>query len=237
VKLLNFFLSALQPDDRAALSIGMTEVALAPAQVLSEFGEVVEWIYFPGSACISFVTVMSDGKAVETATIGREGVISLIDVATDRPSRSTVFAPMGGSAMRISAASFRARLAQSPELLALTLLHIRATALQAEQGVACNVSHGVHGRLARWLLMTQDRVGADRFPLTQEYMAVMTGVQRSTVSTMAGKLKKDGVIDYTRGLVSILDRDALVRHACECYAIVNEQFEELREGGGVRPPA
>jgi CRP-like cAMP-binding protein len=229
VKLLNFFLSALQPDDRAALSIGMTEVALAPAQVLSEFGEVVEWIYFPGSASISFVTVMSDGKAVETATIGREGVISLIDVATDRPSRLTVFAQIGGSAMRISAASFRARLAQSPELLALTLLHIRATALQAEQGVACNVSHGVHGRLARWLLMTQDRVGTSSFPLTQEYMAVMTGVQRSTVSAMAGTLKKSGVIDYSRGNLVIRDRPALMKHACECYEVVGQQFEELRD--------
>jgi CRP-like cAMP-binding protein len=227
VKLLNFFLSALEPSDRSALAANMSEVVLAPAQVLFEPGAVVDWVYFPGSACISFVTVLSDGKAVETATVGRESVVSLTDAATGRPSRSRVFAQIGGSAMRSPAAAFRARLAQSPELLELTLLHVRATALQAEQGVACNASHTVRGRLARWLLMTHDRVGTQSFALTQDYMAVMTGVQRSTVSTMAGTLKKAGVIDYSRGNVTILDRDALIRFSCECYGIVGNQFEEL----------
>ena len=135
--------------------------------------------------------------------------------------------------MRISSAAFRNQLAKSPALLRLTLLHARANALQAEQGVACNVAHSVHGRLARWLLMTQDRVGAATFPLTQDYMAVMTGVQRSTVSVMAGALKKSGAIDYSRGVMKILDRDALLRHACECYAVVGDQFEALRVNRGV----
>jgi CRP-like cAMP-binding protein len=112
--------------------------------------------------------------------------------------------------------------------LKLTLRYARANGLQAEQGVACNIAHEVHGRLARWLLMTQDRVGAPTFPLTQEYMSVMTGVQRSTVSVMAGTLKKAGVISYSRGFVTILNRDALIAHACECYGVVGRQFEALR---------
>ena len=231
-KLLNFFLTALKPDDLAALSPGMSELSISPAQVLYEVGDPVDVLYFPNSACISVVVVMSDGKSVETATVGRESVISLIDAMADRPSRVRAFAQIGGSAMRISAASYRARLAVSPSLMWLSLLHVRATALQAEQGVACNASHGVHGRLARWLLMTQDRVGADSFPLTQEYMAVMTGVQRSTVSTMAADLKRAGVIDYSRGNIRIRDRAALLKHACECYAIVGGQFEELRSETG-----
>jgi CRP-like cAMP-binding protein len=160
--------------------------------------------------------------------VGRESAVALINVMTDQPSPIRAFAQIGGSAMRVSAAAYRARLLASPKLMALSLNHVRATALQAEQGVACNITHGVHGRLARWLLMTQDRVGADSFPLTQEYMAVMTGVQRSTVSTMAGALKKAGVIDYSRGNLRIRDRAALLKHACECYSIVGEQFEELR---------
>ena len=229
VKLLNFFLSALKPDDRTAITIGMSEVALGSAQVLFEPGADVDWVYFPGSACISFVTVLSDGKAVETATVGRESVVSLIDAATGCPSRSRVFAQIGGTAMRVAASTFRARLAQSPDLLELTLLHARATSLQSEQGVACNATHAGQGRLARWLLMTQDRVGLDSFLLTQEYMAVMTGVQRSTVSALASALKKAGVIDYSRGRLTILDRPALIRHACECYAVIGRQFEALHE--------
>jgi CRP-like cAMP-binding protein len=228
VQLLNFFLSALEPDDLAALSVGMSEVTMGAADVLFEVGDPVDAVVFPGSACISLVVVMSDGKAVETATVGRESVVCLIDALAGRPSRTRAFAQIGGSAMRVSAAVYRARLQVSPKLLSLSLLHARATALQAEQGVACNAVHSVHGRLARWLLMTQDRVGTDSFPLTQEYMAVMTGVQRSTVSTMAGELKKSGVIDYSRGKIRIRDREALLRHACECYAVVGDQFEELR---------
>lgn len=229
MRLLNFFLSALKPDDLEALTSNMTEVALAEAQVLFDTGAPVDTIYFPGSACVSIVTVMSDGKAVETSTVGRESIVALIDGLTAQTSRSRVFAQIGGSAMRIAASTFRAQLAERPDLMALALLHIRATTLQAEQGVACNATHGVQGRLARWLLMTQDRVGVDAFPLTQEYMAVMTGVQRSTVSTMASALKRTGVIDYSRGRLSILDREALMGHACECYAVVGAQFEELRD--------
>jgi CRP-like cAMP-binding protein len=206
----------------------MSEVALAAAQVLYETGDLVDTVYFPGSACISLVTVLSDGKAVETSTVGRESVVAMIDAITSQPSRSRVFAQIAGSAMRLPAAAFRSALGGSPDLLKLVWLHTRALSLQAEQGVACNASHGVQGRLARWLLMTQDRVGANAFPLTQEYMAVMTGVQRSTVSTMAAALKRAGVIDYSRGRLAVLDRGALLRHACECYAVVGEQFEDLR---------
>jgi CRP-like cAMP-binding protein len=229
VKLLNFFLSALKEVDQASLLASMTEINLAPGEVLFETGEPIDWVYFPGSACVSFVTLMSDGRAVETSTVGRESVVGLVDAMTNMPSRGRVFAQIGGGAMRISAATFRTQVLGSPDLLRLSLQHVRATALQAEQGVACNATHDVRGRLARWLLMTQDRVGTSSFPLTQEYMAVMTGVQRSTVSAMAGTLKKSGVIDYSRGNLVIRDRPALMKHACECYEVVGQQFEELRD--------
>lgn len=229
MKLLNFFLSALKESDQTSLLASMTEINLAPGEVLFETGEPIDWVYFPGSACVSFVTLMSDGRAVETSTVGRESVVGLVDAMTNMPSRGRVFAQIGGGAMRISAATFRTQVLASPGLLRLSLQHVRATALQAEQGVACNATHDVRGRLARWLLMTQDRVGTSSFPLTQEYMAVMTGVQRSTVSAMAGTLKKSGVIDYSRGNLVIRDRPALMKHACECYEVVGQQFEELRD--------
>ncbi len=206
----------------------LVETSLSTGQVLFEPGDEVDAVYFPGSACISVVTIMEDGKAVETSTVGRESAVGLLDVLTTEPSHSRVFAQVAGSATRVPARAFRTLIATSPTFLKLVLRHARANVLQAEQGVACNVAHEVHGRLARWLLMTQDRVGAPTFPLTQEYMSVMTGVQRSTVSVMAGSLKKAGVIGYSRGFVTILNRDALIAHACECYSVVGRQFEALR---------
>jgi CRP-like cAMP-binding protein len=160
--------------------------------------------------------------------VGRESAAGLIEAITGKPATARAFAQIGGSAMRLSASLFRVRMLQSPALAHLTLLHVRANSVQAEQGVACNVAHDVSARLSRWLLMTQDRVGAKTFPLTQDYMAVMTGVQRSTVSLAASALKKLGVIDYSRGLVTILDRAGLERQACECYGIIGGQFEDLR---------
>lgn len=228
MKLLNFFLSTLAADDLAALSPGLVEVSLATGQVLFEPGERPETIYFPGGACISVVTIMSDGRAVEAATVGRESATGLMEALTGKPATARAFIQIGGGAIRLSAAMFRSRMLQSPTLAHLTLLHLRATSIQAEQGVACNAAHDVPARLSRWLLMTQDRVGSKSFPLTQDYMATMTGVQRSTVSLAASALKRRGVIDYSRGQMTILDRPALLKHACECYGIIATQFEDLR---------
>jgi CRP-like cAMP-binding protein len=228
LQLLNFLLSALAPDDLAVLSPGLAEVVLDRGSVLFEPGEIPDAIYFPGGACISIVTILADGRTVETASVGRESAVGLLETITGRPATVRAFAQIGGSAMRLPAAVYRSRMLQSPALAQLTLLHVRANSVQAEQGVACNAAHDVPARLARWLLMTQDRVGSKSFPLTQDYMAVMTGVQRSTVSLAASALKKRGVVDYSRGQVTILDRGGLQRLACECYGIIGSQFESLR---------
>jgi CRP-like cAMP-binding protein len=224
----NFLLAAMPPADLAAFGKGLTEVNLTRGQTLIEPGDAIDHIYFPGSACLSVITVMKDGTGVEAATIGRESAVGLIDAVTGQPAEMRTFVQVAGSALRLPAGAYRSRMLQSPQLLALTFDHVRATALQAEQGVACNVAHDVHGRLARWLLMTQDRTGVANFALTQEYMAVMTGVQRSTVSMVAAGYKKAGLINYSRGEVTILDRAGLERQACECYAVVGAAFEKLR---------
>jgi CRP-like cAMP-binding protein len=232
LKLLNFLLSALAPDDLAVLSSGLVEVVLERGHVLFEPGEIPDAIYFPGGACVSMVTILADGRTVESASVGRESAIGLLEAITNQPATVRAFAQIGGSAMRIPAALYRSRMLQSPALAQLTLLHVRANSVQAEQGVACNAAHDVPARLARWLLMTQDRVGSTSFPLTQDYMAVMTGVQRSTVSLAASALKKRRLVDYSRGQVTILDRSGLQRQACECYGIIGGQFESLRATAG-----
>jgi len=224
----NFLLAALLPDDAAALTPRLKEVTLTNGQVLFEPDAPVDTLYFPSSACISIVAPLRDGKSVEIATVGRESAAGLLDVLTGMAAETRSFVQIAGAALSLPAAAFRARLQDSPALLRLALLHVRATARQAETSVACNAAHTANGRLARWLLMTQDRVGADLFPLTQDYMAVMTGVQRSTVSLVATALKNAGAIDYARGRVTVLNRNILIDHACECYAAAEEQFDTLR---------
>ena len=226
----NFLLEALPPEDVSSLTPSLKEVTFTRGQVLFEPADPVDTLYFPSSACISVVTVMRDGGTYETATIGRESVVGMLDVLTRQPATSRAFIQIAGSGLSLPASNFRARLHVSPSLLHLVFAHARAIARQAEISAACNLAHPAENRLARWILMTQDRVGADRFDLTQDYMAIMTGVQRSTVSVMASRLKKEGVIDYSRGSVSIRDRTALRDRACECYRTSEEQFEALRVG-------
>ena len=228
----NFLLAALHPDDAALLVPSLKEVSLSRGQLLFDPGELVQSLYFPSSACVSVVSVMSDGRAVETSTVGHESAVGLLDAVSGLPGRSKMFVQVAGSAMVMPSRTFRGRLEESRSLLALTLRHARASAQQSELSAACSSVHAADGRLARWLLMTQDRTGGDAFALTQDYMAIMTGVQRTTVSQMAAALKKAGVIDYSRGHVTVLDRPALIDHACECYTIAQQQFKELKTAKG-----
>jgi len=229
----NFLLASLRADDAAVLAPRLKEVTLTFGQVLFEPDDELHTLYFPSSACISVVAQMQDGKTLEIATIGRESAGGLLDVMSGARSGTRQFIQISGTALTLPAPLFRARMAQSPELLHLALSHVRATVRQAETSLACNLAHTADGRLARWLLMTQDRVGSPTFPLTQDLMAIMTGVQRSTVSQLAHALKTAGVIHYARGQVTVVDRQRLIDSACECYGTVNQLFEDLR---GKTPP-
>jgi CRP-like cAMP-binding protein len=228
----NFLLAALAPDDAAALTPHMREVSLARSQVLYEPGASVGLIYFPSSACISVVEVMEDDRAVETATIGRESATALLDAMLTMRVSTRMFVQIAGSAVTLPAPVYRARLAESASLMQLSCLHLRAIVRQAEVATACNITHPADARLARWLLMTEDRTGSISFPLTQEYMAVMTGVQRTTVSGLAAAMKKAGLIDYQRGAVTVVDHDGLRARACACYGLMEDEFKGLRRRPG-----
>ena len=195
----------------------MKEVSLGAGQVLHEPGDTVELVYFPSSAVVSVVTVMGDGRSVETASIGYEGVGVLLPALTGVPSESRMFAQIPGGAISLPAARLRARMNESPALLKLILRYIQANMAQAEQSVACNALHGLPARLARWLLICQDRVDSPSMTLTQDYMGVMAGALRSSVSLTASEFKESGLIHYSRGQVQILDRPGLERRACECH--------------------
>ncbi len=223
----NHLINALLRSDREALSPAFEEVTLGSGQVLFEPESPVDYVYFPGGAVLSEVIVLKDGRSVEIATIGVESLAGLLPALLQTPSRTRLYVQISGSAIRLPAEKLRARVAESPALLELLLRYLNANIAQAEQSVACNAVHDVPARLSRWLLMTEDRTGHRIIPLTQEYLAVMVGVQRTTISIAATGLKDSGIIRYSRGQVEILDRHKLEGRACECYRSISDAYQKL----------
>lgn len=207
----------------------LVEISLAQGQILFEVGDEADTVYFPSSAVTSVVTVMQNGRSAESHTIGRESGVALVNAAGKTPVQTRIFAQIGGSALKLSAQALRRQLAVSSTLTSHLMRHVHATLLQAQQFTACNVLHPADQRLARWLLMTADRTGGASFPLTQEYMAVMTGVQRTTVSSLANGFKERGLIRYSRGHIEIIDEAGLEEASCECARVVRRQFNELEQ--------
>ncbi len=225
----NYLLAAIADLKIPALMSALSDAPLHRGQSVLEVGDMVDHIYFPSSAVLSVVTTMEDGRAVETATIGRESTAPLVTALAGQPSRSRIFAQVGGGAIHLRSSVLRRHAAENPALMALLLRHAGASALQAEQGVACNALHAAPARLSRWLLMTQDRTGTSEMELTQDYMAVMTGVQRTTISAVANQLRDEGLIKFSRGRVTIINRPALEARACECYGVIRGAFEDLAD--------
>ncbi len=232
----NQVLSAISKADMAALMPAMVEATWGPGQLLYEVGGPVTEAHFPSSAGLSVVGVMDDGTAVECATVGFEGAVGLLPALSGGVSSSRTFVQLAGAGISIPAAALRRRAAESPALVDLLLRFAQAVIAQEEQSVACNALHDNEPRLARWILQNQDRLNARILPLTQEYLAIMLGVQRTTVSAAASRLRAEGLIRYRRGNLEILDRAGLERRACECYATVRRLRERLLAPVQAGPP-
>jgi CRP-like cAMP-binding protein len=214
----NAFLSSMNTCDIEALSPHLRETTLFRGQTLAAAGDVVRSVYFPSSSAIGIAAVMSDGREVQTATIGYENVAGLLPGLTQVACPSRMFVQMGGAAVSLPADKLCTRADASPTLVALILRFAQVRAVQAAQSAACNVLHPLSGRLARWILICDDRIDQPAMTLTQGDMAVMCGALRSSISLTAGEFKRDRLIQYRRGLIEILDRPGLERQACECYA-------------------
>jgi len=218
----NRLLRSLQPADFALLAPYLVAVSLGQGQVLTEPGDVVEYVYFPHTAVISFLAVMRHGQTVETATIGRNGLIGGVAGLGRWRAFARVVVQVPGTASRISGARFRAAFKQSDRLATLVLQCVQSIVVQIQQTAACNALHGVEQRLCRWLLLTQDLANINVLPLTQDFLSQMLGVRRTTVTQAANRLQSLGMIRRTqRGQIEIVDREALKEVVCECY-------EELR---------
>ena len=220
-------LVVLAPSEAEWLTTQIEPVELDLGQVIAESNEPFRHVYFPETAVFSIISRMADG-AVEVGTVGSEGMAGIaVFLDTDACVNETV-AQIPGAAGRIESARFVDGAATRPQLRRLLNRYTEAYLTQVAQTAACNRLHGIEARCARWLLMTHDRVGeAERFPLTQEYLAIMLGVRRGGVSVAAAALKDAGLIQYSRGAIRVVDRAGLEKAACDCYGIVRRHFDRL----------
>jgi PAS domain S-box-containing protein len=218
----NSVLAALPRKDYRSLLAGLEQVTLNYGEVLYEPGEPIRHVYFPNDSVVSLLTTVEGHQALEVGLIGREGMVG-ISVALGVDVSSVRALVQGtGTAMRMNAARFRKELRKSQPFRGEVYRFTHAKLAQARQNAACNRFHMVKARLARWLLMTRDRVRSDQFLLTHEFLADMLGVRRVGVSLAAGALKRRKLISYTRGKITILDRKGLEAASCGCYEVVKD---------------
>lgn len=196
--------------------------------LLNEMGEVIEYCYFMNSGMTSILTVMADGKGVEVGLTGKEGFVGLPVIVGLKTSPTRAIVQIAGSAFRLSGAQILRALSRCPQLERRLNRYSQELSMQATQVAACNRLHEVEQRLARWLLMSQDRVDGDVVPLTQEFLSHMLGTRRASVTVAAGVLQKAGLIKYVRGTVNIVNRSRLEDAACECYGIITRQSHNWR---------
>jgi CRP-like cAMP-binding protein len=202
-------------------------VDLKSLEVLIEAGKAVDYVYFPVTAVISVVRGVSDGTYIETGTIGREGFAGLSVLLGTKLSPHRLEVQVAGTCLRISSPAFAETIGNSAAFRAAAGKFIASLFDQTGQSVICSSRHGIPQRCARWLLMAHDRFGSDTFLLTHTTLARMLDVRRAGVTVAALVLRKGGLIDYTRGQVTVLDRGGLEAAACECYAINRAYLHEL----------
>ena len=200
---------------------------LTMRQVLQPRGKRLEEVIFPLLGVASMISMGDSGDSVEVATIGCEGIIGLPLFLGGEKAAVEVFVQVPGEALHMAAAAFHRHLTREASLNHALLLYTQALLTQVAQCSACNCHHPVEARCARWILQTHDRVKGDEFPLTHDFLSLMLGVRRASVTLTAGALQKRKLITYNRGVITVLNRKGLESAACECYRLINDEFERL----------
>ena len=223
----NVLLAQLPRAEFQRLQAHLEPVSLQFRAPLCEPGETIRHVHFPRSGVVSMLATMADGQGIELATVGCEGLVGLQAFlgAFIAPFRCLVQVP--GEALRLDARVLQAESQRAGPLHQVLCRYANAYLIQLAQAAACNGLHTVKQRCCRWLLMTHDRVRADAFPLTQDFLAQMLGVRRASVADVARMLQRDGLIQYHRGTLTILDRAGLEKASCECYRCVRREFSRL----------
>jgi CRP-like cAMP-binding protein len=222
--LRNRLLASLPPDDLAALEPHLREVLLIVGNALHRPGEKIEQVYFLHDGVVSLMAVMEDGTMVETVSVGHEGAIGTIEGFGSLQAFTCALVQVAGTASRMSGALFRQVVAENDELKKIINHYHMAVMANVQQTSACNAFHDLTSRLSRILLLVGDRC-ADDVRLTQEALAGMLGVQRTSVTSVVRELRTLGAISYQRGAIKILDRDKLKDSVCECYRTIRRSVD------------
>lgn len=223
----NLLLASLSPQIYGALLPHLKRMEFKHAQVLTETGEPITHVYFPHTGIISLVVELSVGEMVETAMVGRDGVVNAACALDGKISLNKGIVQMAGAGVIISANELTKVADQFRDFRARLIRHEQVLFAQAQQSAACNASHLIEARMCRWLLRLRDLAASDDLVITQEFLAQMLGVRRTSVSAVASALQKAGLIQYNRGRVHLLDVKGLREATCECYAVVNGHYDRL----------
>ena len=222
---VNRLLATLPKNEYKRLLPQMKTVNLVLGEELYEPGDVIKYVYFPNNSIISLISKLSETAWLEVGMVGNEGMAGLAVFMGVSSSSTRALVQGSGTAMRMSSAAVRTEANRLGSLHRLLHRYSHSLLTQVSQSSACNLSHLVNARLARWLLMTYDRLGAEEFPLTQEFLSNMLGVRREGVSKAAGALQAAKLIRYSRGIITLLDRGGLEAKSCECYAIIKAETD------------
>ena len=227
----NALVDHLADAEYALLEPHFTSRFLERDTVIHEPGDRMDTVFFPNGSILSVITLMEDGRGVESSTIGRESAHGVLSAFGSHNAHNRVVVQVPGPSFMLATQRLKEAVAKSPALADDLIRRVQCNMAQIEQSVACNALHSVEERLSRWILMSADRGDGRIVPLTQEYLAIMLGVQRTTVTQAARSLQAKGLINYARGAIEIVHRRGLEETVCECYGAVRQKFEVLVRGG------
>jgi CRP-like cAMP-binding protein len=223
----NRLLAALSPPERERLVPHLKLVAMPLGKVLYESGNVLSHVFFPIDCIVSLLYVMEDGASAEISVVGNEGLIGIALFMGGETTPSRAIVQSAGHAYRLIGRQLKEEFHRNGRMQLLLLRYTQALITQMAQTAVCNRHHSVDQQLCRWLLLSLDRLSSNKLTMTQDLIANMLGVRREGVTEAAGKLQKLGVIRYSRGHITVLDREKLERLSCECYAVVKKETDRL----------
>jgi CRP-like cAMP-binding protein len=223
---VNRLLATLPKKEYERLLPGLKRITLTFGEVLYEPGDTIKHVYFPNNSIVSLLSALSERSTLEVGMVGNEGMAGLPIFMGVKVSRTRALVQGAGSAMRMTSATVRDEANRLGALHRLLHRYSHSLLTQVSQSATCNRFHSVDARLARWLLMTSDRLGMGEFRLTQEFMSSMLGVRREGVNKAAGALQTEKLIRYSRGVITILNRRGLEANSCECYALIKSESDE-----------
>ena len=223
----NHLLAALAPEERERIFPHLQLVDMPLGKVLYESGDTLRWVYFPADCIVSLLYVLIDGASAELSVVGNEGLIGIALFMGGETTPNRAIVQSSGHAYRLSGQRLKDEFHRNGALQGLLLRYTQALITQMAQTAVCNRHHSVDQQLCRWLLLSLDRLPSNELTMTQELIADMLGVRREGVTEAAGKLQRLGVIRYSRGHITVLDRPRLEQLSCECYAVVKRETDRL----------